>query len=272
MIYIRPTQSGYDAYDLYHEKLYSEENCEKLFSFVESDTVKIKELLCSYFDTIIDVESLTINEKQPTKKLIEGIKKEMKRLHPYLASNRYITVFRMLAEHLNRQISEQNGELPTEDIFAELLRALVMPLYTLDTKRMPPLLIPTTNTFRDNYYKQLQQLMRMGEQSGCVSGLDNIEEVHNEAERYIYWVLDRSCFRFKNLEKDTRIRLYSRIFREGIIAPDIRKAGTRQLWWDCHQHVNMVRTSFVHTYTVLAANSDFEILKVKSSTFYGRIV
>ena len=75
MIYIRPTQSGYGAYDLYHEKLYSEDNCEKLFSFVESDTARIKDLLCSYFDTIIDVESLTIKGKQPTKKLIEGIKK-----------------------------------------------------------------------------------------------------------------------------------------------------------------------------------------------------
>lgn len=55
-----------------------------------------------------------------------------------------------------------------------------------------------------------------------VSGPDCIEEVRAEAERYIFWVLDQSSVRFKDLERSARIRLYSHLFRTGSIGPDLR--------------------------------------------------
>ena len=219
MIYIRPTQSGYGAYDLYHEKLYSEDNCEKLFSFVESDTARIKELLCSYFEAIIDVESLTIKGKQPAKKLVEGIKKEMKRIHPFLVSDEYVTVFRMLAEHLNLELVRLNTPLMPIEVYADLFRQVLNPLYMTTDPWIPATFDPINDHFVEYYYKEL---LSMYNGSVRAAGLDYLEEVRNEAERYIYWVLDRSSFRFRSFDKETRIRLYSRIFREGIISPDIR--------------------------------------------------
>ena len=77
MLYIRPTQTGYHAFDCYHKPVFTEDNCRLLFSFLESDTSTIKEMLLTYFDTVIDTDSLTVRDKEPAKELTNGIKKEM---------------------------------------------------------------------------------------------------------------------------------------------------------------------------------------------------
>ena len=41
MLYIRPTAKGYEAYDIYHNLVFTEKNCDLLFSFLESTTFLI---------------------------------------------------------------------------------------------------------------------------------------------------------------------------------------------------------------------------------------
>ncbi len=219
MIYMRPTQTGYSAFDCYHTLLFTEENCHQLFSFIESDTNTIKEMLQTYFETVIDAESLTFKDRILAKKLKEDIKKEMKKLHPYLASNQYISVYRMLAEHLNQQIVKHSGSIIAKESYETLLQALVRPLFTPGVQPMPPICVPTSDMFMGKYYSQLNA---MYERKANVLGLDYVEKIRIDAERYIYWVLDRSCFRFKDIDRGTRIRLYSRIFREHLIGADLR--------------------------------------------------
>lgn len=220
MLYIRPTQTGCHAFDCYHKPVFTEDNCRLLFSFLESDTSTIKEMLLTYFDTVIDTDSLTVRDKEPAKELTNGIKKEMEKLHPYLASNQYISVFRMLAEHLNRQIMNHGDALKiTEEAYESLLQALVHPLFAPGIHPMPPDCVPTSNVFVHRCYLQL---IAMRKQVTHVAGLDYLDEIRSEAERYVFWVLDRSCHRFKDIDRDTRVRLYSRVFRESTIGPDMR--------------------------------------------------
>ena len=143
----------------------------------------------------------------------------MKRLHPFLAYDEYVTAFRMLVEHLNLQLVRLNTPLMPIEVYADLFRQVLNPLYMTTDPWIPSTLDPINDHFVDYYYKEL---LSMYNGSVRVAGLDYLEEVRNEAERYIYWVLDRSSFRFRSFDKETRIRLYSRIFREGIISPDIR--------------------------------------------------
>jgi len=218
MNYIRPTQTGYDAFDCYHEKLFTENNCRYLFSFLEADTAKIRELLHSYFETVIDTENLSIKEEKAPTELVEDIKKEMKQLHPYLSTCISVTVFQMLAEHLNRVIFERNDQPIDRDSYDSLLRPLVMPLFSLAAHPLPPTDVPTSRVFGDQCYHRLRNMV---EHSVSAAGLDYIEKVRTEAARYLYWVLDRSCFRFRDFDRDTRVRLYSRIFRTGILSSDV---------------------------------------------------
>ncbi len=220
MLYIRPTENGYEAYDIYHHLVFTEKDCDLLFSFLESSSDKITELLQTYFDKRIDLKTLTKKDGKVSKTLCEGIKKEMERIHPFLAANRYAQMFAIMAEQLNRfiYIYNRTQPIPREDYF-ELYRHLIQPLVIIGAERLPPAIVPTSDIFIGRYYDQLESIYqkRAGQ-----PGFKHIDMIREEAERYMYWVLDQSAVRFKDLDRGARVRLYSRVFRKSIIDSDLR--------------------------------------------------
>ena len=220
MLYIRPTENGYEAYDIYHHLVFVEEGCDLVFSFLESSSEKVTELLQTYFDKRIDLKTLTKKDGKVSKTLCEGIKKEMERIHPFLASNRHAPMFAIMAEQLNRYIYiiDRERPVPREEYY-ELYRHLIQPIVSIGTQPLPPTLVPTSNEFIERYYSQLEAIYP--EKAGR-PGFQYIEIVRKEAERYVYWVLDQSAFRFKDLDRGARVRLYSRVFRKSIINSDLR--------------------------------------------------
>ena len=151
-----------------------------------------------YENKRIDLKTLTKKDGKVSKTLCEGIKKEMERIHPFLASNRHATMFAIMAEQLNRYIYiiDRERPVPREEYY-ELYRHLIQPIVSIGTQPLPPTLVPTSNEFIERYYSQLEAVYR--EKAGR-PGFQYIEIVRKEAERYVYWVLDQSAFRFKDLE------------------------------------------------------------------------
>ena len=219
MLYIRPTQKGYEAYDIYHHFVFSEIDCEKLFAFLESNTGSLTEKLRSYFNKRIDADTLEAKEGKVSKAFCEGIKKEMEAIHPSLASDRYAVVYSMLAEELNSRLYQHDpNQSAAKETYSELLRHLLQPLITIGTEPLPPAVVPTSKEFAEKHYAQLEGLYQG---KGHLSGLSYIENVRTEAERYLFWVLDQSSFRFKDLDRSTRVRLYSQVFRKSGIGADL---------------------------------------------------
>ena len=220
MLYIRPTENGYNAYNIYHRLLFTEENCRLLFAFIESDLSVATEKLHQYADSRIEPETLEPLEGKTTKKLCADIKKEMANIHPCLAANNYVTVFAMLAEHLNgilyRKLSDS---LPGIGEYKALLHHMFQPLLVIDAEPLRPSITPTSNEFCEKYYRQLSSLYA-GE-AVSLYGLDYPKTVQTEAERYIYWILDQSSFRFQGMDRQTRLRLYSSIFHKDILKADM---------------------------------------------------
>ena len=239
MLYIRPTQKGYEAYDIYHHLVFSETDCEKLFAFLESDTTRLTEKLLSYFHKRIDTDTLEAKEEKLTKAFSEGIKKEMETIHPCLASDRYAFVYSMLAEELNNRLYQHDPNLPiTKEAYGELLRHLLQLLITTGTEPLPPAVVPTSGEFAEKYYTQLEGLYQG---KGSLSGIGYIENVRTEAERYLFWVLDQSSFRFKELDRSARVRLYSQVFRKSGVGADLRFMSN--LYWKEPEEYDY----FVHT-------------------------
>lgn len=220
MLYIRPTESGYIAYNIYHRLLFSEENCQLLFAFIESNPTIVQEKLRKYATSRIDPETMEIIDGKTTKKLCADIKKEMDKIHPCLAANNYAAVFAMLAEHLNSLIYDKRPVIPSRDEYKALLSHLFQPLLEIGIEPLPPAIVPTSSEFREKYYGQLSDLYEG--KAITLSGLSYPESVRSEADRYIYWILDQSTFRFQGLEREMRLRLYSSIFRKDIIRSDLR--------------------------------------------------
>jgi hypothetical protein len=220
MLYIRPTREGYEAFDIYHHPVFSESDCRHLFSFIEANTSALQEKLGEYFFLRINSDSLEMNEGKVPDRLVKGIKKEMDQIHPYLSTNHYFTVFAMLAEHLNSCIYAHDSEkVPSIEEYGALLRHLVQPLYTIGAEPLRPSTVPTSAEFAAKYHKQLESLYQKPVR---LSGLDYIEAVRSEADRYVFWILDQSSFRFKDLDRSSRVRLYSRIFRNTAVGADMR--------------------------------------------------
>ena len=221
MLYIRPEENGYNAYNIYHRLLFSEEDCQLLFAFIESNTSIVQEKLKKYANSRIDPETLEILDSKTTKKLCADIKKEMERIHPCLASNHYVVLFSMLAEHLNSLIYEKKpSALPSIEDYKALLSHIYEPLLEIVKEPLPPLITPTSSEYAMKYYRQLSSLYE-GKQV-ALSGLNYLENVRSEAERYIYWILDQSSIRFRGMERDMRLRLYSSLFRKDIMQSDMR--------------------------------------------------
>ena len=198
MLYIRPTDNGYEAYDIYHHLVFVEKDCDLLFSFLESSSEKITDLLKTYFDKRIDLKTLSKKDGKVSKSLCEGIKKEMERIqHP----------------------------VPREEYF-ELYRHLLQPMISIGMQPLPPAIVPTSDAFMGRYYSQLEAIY---EKKVGKPGFNYLEIVREEAERYVYWVLDQSAFRFKELDRGARVRLYSRVFRKSIIDSDLRFVS-RYFW------------------------------------------
>lgn len=214
MLYIRPTREGFEAYNVYHRKLFAEENCSLLFRFIESDTASIRTLLASHFEKRIDAESLCPKEGSVPKTLCSRIKKEMDQIHPCLAADRHITLFSMLAEQMNKCILEC-GTVPAKEQYADLLNHLFSPLLEIGSEPLPPSVVPTSKEFIEKHYRQLADPQNL-------QGIDYIENVRSEAERYIFWILDQSSVRFRDLDRSTRVRLYSQVFSHRGIRPDLR--------------------------------------------------
>ena len=227
MLYIRPTDNGYEAYDIYHHLVFVEKDCDLLFSFLESSSEKITDLLKTYFDKRIDLKTLSKKDGKVSKSLCEGIKKEMERIHPFLASNRYAPMFAIIAEQLNRYIYmiDREHPVPREEYF-ELYRHLIQPMISIGMQPLPPAIVPTSDAFMGRYYSQLEAIY---EKKVGKPGFNYLEIVREEAERYVYWVLDQSAFRFKELDRGARVRLYSRVFRKSIIDSDLRFVS-RYFW------------------------------------------
>ena len=220
MLYIRPTENGYEAYDIYHNLVFAEKDCDLLFSFLESNSEKLTEQLKNYFDKRIDLKTLSKKDGKVSKTLCEGIKKEMERIHPFLASNRHAPMFAIMAEQLNRYIYiiEREQPIPREEYF-ELYRHLIQPMISIGMQPLPPAVVPTSDVFMGRYYAQLEAIY---EKKAGQPGFKYLELVREEAERYVYWVLDQSAVRFKDLDRGARVILYSRVFRKSIIDSDLR--------------------------------------------------
>ncbi len=220
MLYIRPTENGYEAYDIYHHLVFAEKDCELLFSFLESNSEKLTEMLKNYFDKRVDLKTLKKKDGKVSKSLCEGIKKEMERIHPFFASNRHAPMFAIMAEQLNRYIYIVNREHPiTREEYFELYFHLVQPMVSIGMEPLPPVIVPTSDVFMGRYYAQLEAIY---EKKAGQPGFKYIEIVREEAERYVYWVLDQSALRFKDLDRGARVKLYSRVFRTSIINSDLR--------------------------------------------------
>lgn len=221
MLYIRPTVDGYDAFDIYHHPVFSESGCQRLFAFIEADATSLSAMLLEYFSIRIDADTLAASDAEVPDTLCKAIKKEMDNNHPFLSSNRYVTLFAMLAEHLNSTIynSGKSTQPPSRDSYKALLRHLFGPMLAIGTEPLPPSVIPTSTEFIGKYYAQLEA---MYQKPVRLSGLDYIENVRAEAERYVFWVLDRSSFRFKDLDRAARVRLYSQVFPKSGIGADLR--------------------------------------------------
>ena len=220
MLYIRPSDRGYAAFDVYHHPVFEEKDCGLLFSFLESGSEKLVETLEKYFEKRIDRETLAEKDGKVSKAMLDGIKKEMEQLHPYLAANHCFSVFTMLAEHLEICVYERDREQPISyEEYERLYRHLIQPLVTPDTHPLPPRLVPTSSVFIGNCYKRLREIYQ---KKVMPAGFRYIEKVQAEAGRFLYWVLDQSSFRFKDLDRASRIRLYSRVFQKRVIGPDLR--------------------------------------------------
>ena len=221
MLYIRPTSEGYDAFDVYHHPVLSETGCQRLFALIEANTGNLSSMLMEYFNRRIHADTLSAIDSEVPSALCEGIKKEMDSIHPYRGTNRYVKLFAMRAEHLNSIIHKRSkpSQPPSRDDYEALLRHLFQPMLSIGTEPLPPFVVPTSTEFIGKYFAQLES---MYQKPARLSGLDYIENVQAEAERYIFWVLDRASFRFKDLDRSTRIRLYSQVFRDSAIGADLR--------------------------------------------------
>ena len=220
MLYIRPTEKGYEAYDIYHHFVFKEKDCDLLFSFLESDTDALSSKLKAIFDKRIDRETLTEKDGKVSKTLWEGTKKEMERIHPYLAANNFIMIFTMLAEYLSvcAYMFDREQILPYED-YSRLYSHLIQPMLSLSPHPLPTAIVPTSDTFVHKNYELLEGTYQKTMMPLSFRYPDKVRE---EAERYVYWVLDQSAARFKGLDRGARIRLYSRVFRKSIVASDLR--------------------------------------------------
>lgn len=220
MLYIRPTENGYEAYDIYHHLVFTEKDCDLLFSFLESNTDDLSSKLKTIFDKRIDRQTLTEKDGKVSKALLEGIKKEMERIHPYFAANNYIMLFTMLAEYLSACAYKFNRDqiLPYED-YSRLYSHLIQPMLSLSPHPLPTAVVPTSDTFVHKNYELLEGTYQKTTMPLSFRYPDKVRE---EAERYLYWVLDQSAARFKGLDRGARVRLYSRVFRKSIIDSDLR--------------------------------------------------
>ena len=220
MLYIRPTENGYEAYDVYHHFVFEEKGCNLLFSFLESNSDTLSAKLKAFFDKRIDRETLSEKDGKVSKALCEGIKKEMERIHPYLSANNYIMMFTMLAEYLSVCAYMNNPDqiIPFDD-YSRLYSHLIQPLLSINPHPLPPAIVPTSDTFINKNYQLLESTYK---KKATPLSFRYTDRVREEAERYVYWVLDQSAFRFKDLDRGTRVRLYSRVFRKSIIDSDLR--------------------------------------------------
>ena len=136
-------------------------------------------------------------------------------------------MFAIIAEQLNRYIYmiDREHPVPREEYF-ELYRHLIQPMISIGMQPLPPAIVPTSDAFMGRYYSQLEAIY---EKKVGKPGFNYLEIVREEAERYVYWVLDQSAFRFKELDRGARVRLYSRVFRKSIIDSDLRFVS-RYFW------------------------------------------
>ena len=76
MLYIRPTDNGYEAYDIYHHLVFVEKDCDLLFSFLESSSEKITDLLKTYFDKRIDLKTLSKKDGKVSIHILIGLHRD----------------------------------------------------------------------------------------------------------------------------------------------------------------------------------------------------
>ncbi len=249
MIYIRPLEQGYSAFNLWEKLQFEDKDHQHLFSFVEADIVDVPKLFSEYFRSRIDSHSLELKTgeiaEQESLQLANAIKKRMDDIHPFLSTNNYASVFPMLANHLNYILINKDAKLAKED-YACMLSHLVKPLITLGIEPLPPILVPTSGEFVSAYFsKYLDQNKKVYSESG-IKYINNVQAL---AKRYLYWILDASSTRFGNLPIDDRSKLYSQIFRVRQLGSDMKLL--QSFYW-----------SEPHTYDYAGNNSEMRLLEL----------
>ncbi len=165
-------------------------------------------------------DTIEIKEGKVSKAFCKGIKLEVETIHPCLASDHYAVIYAILAEELNIKIYQYDPSQPIpEEQYDHLLQHLLLPLLNTRAEPLSPSSAPTSKEFSKKYYTQLKSMYH---RKNHASGISYIENVRSEAERYIFWVLDQSSFRFKNLDRNTRVRLYSQIFWKSGLGSDLQ--------------------------------------------------
>ena len=226
MVYIRfsPSEDSYAALDLYREKLYEDPAHQHLFDFVDMDISDVPKLLTDYIKCRMDISTCEKTDGD-CGDLPDKIKARMDAIHPFLQTNNRITLHRMLAYHLNDTLANCAVQISQED-YSDLFDHIQKPLISYGSKPRPPLYVATSSVFIDHFYQEYKNHKPSTYTPYGILYLTKVQEI---AKRYLYWILDASSVRFKNLTKQERCRLYSRIFHAQILGSDM--VVQRQISW-----------------------------------------
>ena len=113
----------------------------------------------------------------------------------------------MLATSFNQLMKDR--DIP-EDEYYQLLAHLTEPSLALCCPRTQ---YYGTLPFIKKYYEEYQKRERRAiQQEWKKRGITGLSSIQKYTQLYLYWILDASAARFKEMDTDTRMKLFSRVF------------------------------------------------------------
>ena len=186
--------------------LFVDETLEALFAFASSDVQGLTKMMVHYLFSRVDVEDL--RPLEPEEDLLPQIHEELCSLHPFFRSADHSSAIPdLLASSLNTLLVDKDV---SEEKYYELLEHLTGPALNLclsDTQY--PTHFHDALLFKKRYYQEFKEKKILEWKK---HGITSLASLQRYTQLYLYWVLDTSSTRFKGLNQDDRLTLFSNIF------------------------------------------------------------
>ena len=193
--------------------LMKDADCEALFSFATADVRSLSNRIHQYIESRIDFTDL--DTLDPEEDFSLGLCQQLANLHPFFSTcgDAGATLLDIIATTFN-VIMEGNDPGPT--YYAELFEHIVEPVRSrLDQNEK--LYLPCDFDLENMISRYYSEFMSIKEEattrySWNKRDADSLPSLQNYVRLYLYWILDSSAARFRNMSTETRIRLFSRVF------------------------------------------------------------